>query len=318
MTRYRFRRRRPRDYPLPTRGMKHERLAEVLARRDIRHATSAGELLSPGHGLYIPPRQDAPAQHLATLEALCHGTPHLISHHTAASLWGIVQEELRPPFHMTAPAGGSRIKRPELVTAHRSHVADADRLELQGLPVTSAARTWVDIALGVPLFEAVIYADRCRRRGRPEYGEDPQPLASGPELEAALRRRGSTRGIVNARHALELSRDGVDSPQETRLRLYMDQAGFPRPQVNAWICDEQGRRAVQPDLTIWEYRIAIQYEGWEYHTDLDQMAKDIRRQERTEALGWVEVRITREHMRHGGAQAVRKIRQALLRQGWNS
>ncbi|WP_338016584.1 hypothetical protein [Nesterenkonia muleiensis] len=317
MAQYRFQRRRPRDYPLPIRGMQHKELSDTLMQREIRHARRAGELLSAARGLYAPRRDTTAEQHLTTLEALCRGTPHLVSHHTAASLWGIIQEELAPPFHVTTPAAGSRIKRPGLVTAHRSHVSEADQLVVKGLPITSPARTWVDVALSCTVLEALIYADHCRRLGRPEYGEDPQPLVSGRELEAALHRRGSARGIVGARLALELSREGVDSPQETRLRFYMGKAGFPRAEVNAWIRDEQGKRVVQPDLSIPQYRIAIQYEGWEYHSDPEQMVKDIRRQERTEALGWTEVRITREHMRNGGTGAIAKIRRALLHQGWS-
>lgn len=96
----------------------------------------------------------------------------------------------------------------------------------------------------------------------------------------------------------------------------MHEAGFPEPQVNVWICGDRGNPVAQPDLSIWEYQIAIQYEGWEYRADPDQMTKDIRRQERTEALGWAEVRITREHMRNHGAAAIKKIRRPLLRQGW--
>lgn len=160
-------------------------------------------------------------------------------------------------------------------------------------------------------------ADRCRRRGRREFGQEARARSSAAELEAALSRRGRARGIVHARTALGLSRDRVDSPQETRLRFAMAQAGLPEPAVNVWIRDAHGRPVVQPDLSISAYRLAIQYEGWEFHSLPEQMAKDVRRQELTEALGWTEVRITREHMHRGGARAVDKIVRALRRQGWS-
>lgn len=311
-----FRRRRSRDYPLPNRSMRYSELAEALTRRNVRHALHGGDLQTVGHGLYIPAHETDPLNLRKTLDVLCRGTPHLVSHRTAAALWGIVDEVPAAPFHLTTPPQESRIKRPGLVTSHRIRVPTADRAELDGLPITSPARTWVDVALDSSVLEALVLADRCRRRGRGEFGEVPRALASGAELENALARRGRARGVRNARPALQLSRDGVDSPQETRLRYVMSQAGLPEPEVNAWICNEYGQRVVQPDLSVRQYRLAIQYEGWEFHTAADQMAKDIHRQELTEALGWMEVRITREHMRNQGHRAVEKIIRALRRQGW--
>lgn len=311
-----FSQRRQRDYPLPNRGMRYSELTGPLMRRDVQHAVRTGELIRPSFGLYAPAASLEAGPDVATLQALCRETPHLVSHHTAAVLWALASEDLKPPFHVTSPPAGSRIKRPGLVLAHRVDVPAADRAELGGLPITSPARTWVDAALSLPLCDAVILADRCRREGRTEFGEDREPLASGQMLAEALSRRGRPRGLATARQALELSRDGVDSPMETLLRLHMQQAGLPEPEVNTWICDEHGNRMVQPDLSLRKYRIAIQYEGWEYHSDPHQMAKDIRRQENTEALGWVEVRITKEHMRGNGAAAIAKIIKALRKQGW--
>lgn len=312
----RFARRRPREYPLPNRGMSYQDLAAALPRRDIRHAISGGELLRGGRGLYYPVPDAAADHHLATLQALCAGTPHIISHETAAALWGIIQEEAGPPLHVTSPPGGSRVKRPDLVTAHRCQVLDVDQREMSGLRLTSPARTWVDVAASVGLLEALVLADRCRRAGRPEYGQSAEPLASGEELRAAVARRGRTRGLANVRSALDLSRDAVDSPMETLLRYYMHEAGLPEPEVNAWLRDEYGNPIVQPDLSIWDYRVAIQYEGWEFHSDPQQMLKDVRRHEDTEALGWLEVRITKAHMRHSASAAIAKISHALRRRGW--
>src|SRR5699024_253914 len=189
-----------------------------LARREIRHAVRGGELLRSGHGLYAPLLDPPATEHLATLQALCRGTAHVVSHQTAAALWGMMPGQLKPPLHLTSPPGGSRIKRPTLVTAHRSQVMDIDRCELDGLQLTSPARTWVDVASSVGLLDALILADRCRRAGRREYGESTEPLASAVELHAAMVRRGRTRGLIVARRALELSRDAVDSPMETILR----------------------------------------------------------------------------------------------------
>src|SRR5699024_10491675 len=127
------------------------------------------------------------------------------------------------------------------------------------------------------------------------------------ELALAVEARGRVNGVRQLRSIQQLARVGADSPMETVLRLRMQEAGLPEPAVNAWLCDERGNRVVQPDLSIWDYRVAIQYDGWEVHSDERQLLKYVRRQENTQALGWVEVRITKEHMRSRAAAAVDKI-----------
>lgn len=102
---------------------------------------------------------------------------------------------------------------------------------------------------------------------------------------------------------------------ETMLRFYMHQAQLPEPEVNMWILDEKGHRMVQPDLSLPEWGLAIQYDGEDYHSG-EQMRKDVRRTQITETLGWVEVRITKDHMRRGGREAVQLIIRKLRAQGW--
>lgn len=309
-------RRRRRDYPLPQRGVDSAELRTRLTRRDRRHAINNNALRPIAHGLYSPTVDaDEHQLHIDALQALTRDSACLVSHETAGILLGLLEGPLAPPFHITTPRRGRYVQH-SLVTGHRSDVPAAHRVKFLRIRTTSPAWTWTDLALNSSLIEALVLADKTIRSGRPEFGERKAPLATREHLRAALKRRKSANGVRTAAQALELAREGVDSPQETRLRFCMFEAGLPEPEVNAWLVDERGRRVVQPDLALRQWKLAIQYEGWEYHTDPGQMAKDIRRQERTEALGWIEVRITREHLRNGGAGAIEKIRRALLRQGW--
>lgn len=250
------------------------------------------------------------------LQALTLGTDRVISHLTAASFHGMTDEVITTPFHLTSPRLAARVKRPGLVVGHRSDIPDDDVHSFRGLPLTSPTRTWSDVATTSTFLDALVITDAVIRSGREEFGEPEQPLATKEELAGALTRRGPARGVRTAWRALELSRDGSDSAQETRLRHLMHEAGLPEPEVNTWIRDAFGNGVVQSDLSLREHRISIQYEGLEFHSSPEQMLKDVRRAELTEALGWVEVRITKEHMRDGGRHAVEKIRRALRRRGW--
>ncbi|WP_150460699.1 PDDEXK family nuclease [Nesterenkonia ebinurensis] len=182
--------------------------------------------------------------------------------------------------------------------------------------MTSPAWTWSDLALTSSLLDALVLTDKVIRQGRIEYGERAEPLATREELQAVLALRGRANGVRTAAEALHRAQPGSDSPQETVLRFLCEERGLPQMRVNVWLDDENGRKVVQPDLSIREYKIAIQYDGEAYHSG-EQMRRDVLRTERTEALGWIEVRITKDHMRHSGRAAVAKIERALRQRGWS-
>lgn len=298
------------------RGMASHDLKIHLNVRDKRHAIENGFIDHLSHGLYGPASGgELRRQYLATLQALTLDTVDVVSHETAAVLHGALDQQLEPPFHVTSPRGNRRIRRPQVV-GHRIDVPSEHIHKIHSVALTSPAWTWTDLALQRPLVDAVILADKFIRPGRSEFGEPAESLSTQSQLLGALKLRGRANGVRTASKALALARAGADSPQETRLRFYMHQAHLPEPEVNAWLVDQQGRRVVQPDLALREWRLAIQYDGEDYHCG-DHMRKDVRRTERTEALGWVEVRITKDHMRNQGKEAIELITRKLRRQGWH-
>ena len=70
-----------------------------------------------------------------------------------------------------------------------------------------------------------------------------------------------TSGYRALQLALAMSRDRVDSPMETRLRLMLVAAGLPEPVVNVWVLDEYGARIHRPDLSWPEWKVAVDYDG---------------------------------------------------------
>lgn len=308
-------RRRPRTYPLPRRGVSSTELNSRISRRDLRHAVYNNALVPIARGLYSPLADAGEHQrHVDALQALTTGTGRVVSHATAAILLELLHMPLEPPFHITTPRKGPRVLR-TMVTGHRSDIPSTHIVQRLGISVTSPAWTWTDLAINGSLIEALVLADRFIRPGRREFGEASDPPTSIDQLRKALSLRGRANGVRAAARALELARTGVDSPQETRLRFYMNQAGLPEPEVNGWLLDNSGRRVVQPDLLLRRWRVAIQYDGEKYHSG-EQMRKDVLRTERTEALGWKEVRITKDHMHDSGRLAIAKIERELLARGW--
>ncbi|WP_150460661.1 type IV toxin-antitoxin system AbiEi family antitoxin domain-containing protein [Nesterenkonia ebinurensis] len=284
---------------------------------DLRHAVRNGTLHRVIPGVFQASTEQAPDPVWAKLRVLTREHRRVVSHSTAAAIWGLSAAGICEPYHVTVADRAARIQRPGLVRSHVVRVPEEFVCDVQGIRVAAPAWTWLDLALQSSEEDALVLADqvlatRVKRPGRPV------PLAKREDLRAALETRGRTKGIRTARAALELAHDVADSPQETRLRYYCHLADLPEPVVNPLIGDAHGEMFFRPDLAFTEFKVAVQYEGQLYHSDPERVLKDVHRQEVTEALGWVEVRITKEHMRNGGAAAIRKIRAKLIERGWRS
>ncbi|MEV7647426.1 hypothetical protein [Arthrobacter sp. NPDC089319] len=239
------------------------------------------------------------------------------SHDTAARLWDFpepVRHRFDRRIHISRPSGGARMQRPG-VMGHRSGLLPEEVVYVDGICVTTRTRTWLDLAETLDLDDLVVIADYLVRIPRPAFEGRAEPYATQKELQGMLRRHPGKRGLRKAREALSLARVGADSPPETRLRLAMARAGLPEPAVNQPIRNEDGDILHRPDLSLPEYRIAIEYDG-EGHGDSGQIARDIEREERARAADWDEVRISKRHMANGARRAVEKISVALRARGW--
>jgi hypothetical protein len=239
------------------------------------------------------------------------------SHDTAARLWGFPEPattRFDRRIHISRPSGAARMQRPGVV-GHRSGLLPDEVVYVDGVWVTTRTRTWLDLAEILELDDLVVIADYLLRNPRPAFEGRAEPYATREELQSMLRRHPGKRGLRKARAALALARIGADSPPETRLRLAMARAGLPEPEINKPIMDGGGNALHPPDLSLPEYRIAIEYEG-EGHGNADQIDRDIAREERARAADWEEVRISKRHMANGARRAVEKIAVALRARGW--
>ncbi|WP_251045106.1 endonuclease domain-containing protein [Arthrobacter sp. ISL-5] len=239
------------------------------------------------------------------------------SHLTAAELSSLPrrrQKEAQQMYHVIRPEGAAHLNRPHVIV-HRMKLYEDEVTVLDGIPITTPERTWLDLAEMLSVDELVVAGDSCVRVPRAELEGRDMPLCSLDDLQRMIDRHKGKRGIRKAKEAIKLIRVGSDSPQESLLRLAMKRAGLPEPELNVPIIDDDGTRHHQPDLSYRKYRIGIEYEG-EHHGDEGQIVRDIARSERYESLGWTEVRISKRHMVNDAKAAVAKVRTALVRAGW--
>lgn len=212
-------------------------------------------------------------------------------------------------FHVTRRAEIGRIKRRGVV-GHRAPLLARDVRCVDGIALTSPEWTWVDLA-GILGRDALVAAgDAMLAR------ED--PLSSIEAIQEVIDRRPKVKGIRMARAVLPLLRHGVDSPQESRLRLKILDAGLPEPLVTQPVHDGRGNYVSTPDLQYREYRIAMEYEGEHHLTDPVQWGRDIERDDRLRGLGWTVLRFSKFQLRQGWSASEQKLRRALAEAGWRT
>ena len=239
------------------------------------------------------------------------------SHLTAAELGSLParrQKEGPQMYHVIRPEGAAHLNRPHVIV-HRMKLYDDEVTILNGIPVTTPERTWLDLAEMLTVDELVVAGDSCVRVPRREFEGRDLPLCSVEDLQRMIDRHKGKRGIRRAREAISLIRVGSDSPQESLLRLALVRAGLPEPELNVPIIDGAGARHHEPDMSYRKYRVGVEYEG-NHHSGGAQIVRDIARSERYTALGWTEVRISQRHMENDARAAVAKVRAALVQAGW--
>ena len=227
----------------------------------------------------------------------------VFSHRTAALLLGIPL----PPggddgLHLALVAP-ERAPHAKGIIGHSLTLGTQDITEVQGLRVTSAARTWFDLGATLTVPDLVAAGDRIVARTA--------PLASRDDLSRMVDGHPGERGIRRLTTALALISDRAESPQESRLRTILMQGGLPEPAVNLDIFDSQGRFLGRGDLVYERERLIIEYQG-DYHRDRAQWRKDMTRRAALEAAGWRVLELNADDLRAPDA-LVARVRDLLLR-----
>lgn len=135
----------------------------------------------------------------------------------------------------------------------------ADEITYIGeLPVTTIARTALDLARHLPRDIAVAHLDALA------YATGGLPI-DAPAVAAKYR---GLRGIRRARIALALMDCGAQSPKETWLRLVLVDGGLPRPRTQIRVSD--GVKEAFIDMGYDEPKVGLDYEGAHHSDDRGQ------------------------------------------------
>ncbi|KZS67139.1 hypothetical protein [Mycobacterium pseudokansasii] len=204
----------------------------------------------------------------------------IVAGHSAAALHGAKWIDNRSPAELLYD-----YRRPPTgVHTWSDAVAEDEIQRIAGMPVTTAARTALDLSCRYPVGKAVAAIDALCRATELKI----------PDAELLAERYRGRRGIRRARTTLNLVDPGAESPRETWLRLILIRAGFPKPQTQIPVYDRYGQLVAVLDMGWQHIKVAVEYDGDHHRTDRRQFSKDIRRAETIAELGWINVRVTAE------------------------
>ncbi|GAB1815195.1 DUF559 domain-containing protein [Mycobacterium sp. MUNTM1] len=183
---------------------------------------------------------------------------------------------------------------------HSDRIEDDAVSLISGVPVTTPARTAVDLGCWYPLHDAVAAIDDLLRVTDCKVAE----------AQSLAERYPGRRGIQSARNAIGLADAGAQSPRETWLRLLLTRAGLPRAQTQIPVSDEFGDITYYLDMGWEDLKVAVEYDGEQHRRNRRQYTWDIRRRETLERLGWIVIRVV---VGDRPAEIVSRVRGAFAR-----
>lgn len=212
----------------------------------------------------------------ALAATLWAGDGAVVSHGTAAALWGLVDPA--PDVVVVTTMRSLKPASTACVRVHRSRLLRADLSVVDGIPSTSVGRTLVDLAATATealVEDALDHALRHRLTSVPQlrwfltsHG------AKGPAGTKTVRRLVAARG----------SRAPLESPLERKAFRLLTSAGLPEPVPQHPVYDGDFLVA-RVDLAYPAVGVAIEVDGYRWHSGRRVWARDLQRRNRLTALG---------------------------------
>lgn len=274
------------------------RLGATSRRIDLRLSSKRWERLYEG----VYRLAGAPASWRQRLLAavLAAGSAAAASHCSAAGMRRLAGFE-SGAMEISVPRG----RRPRLpgVTIHQVPLTAVDIEIVDAIPVTTPARTLLDLAAVAPADAVEEALDDALRRG----------LVSISRVRWRLDELGRRPGATTMRRLLDARTEGAGAAQsvlETRLLRLLQRAGLPRPVSQHQIRD-RGRLIAIVDFAYPDAKLAIEVDGYRWHSGRRQWQHDLERRNEITKRGWRVIHVTAKDLRDRPEATVEIITEAL-------
>lgn len=264
-------------------------LLSLLSRRGLESCLRTGELTKLWPGIYG--RGEPDLQLLLRGLDLRAGRPVAICLNTAAAAFGFDLDDDHL-VHILDP--GCHLRDVEGLRVHRRD--GAPLTVIGGRPVTTAPWTAVEVARAQQRPRALSWLDAALRSG----------TCTGRQLTLAARAQRGRRGIVAVRGLVALARPEAESPMESEARLAMHDAGLPPPVLQYEIVDRSGR-LWRVDFAWPDRRVAVEYDGFEWHSSPEALQHDRQKRAALTEMGWRLVSVVGDDVRRAPGEMSRRI-----------
>ena len=270
-------------------------MALGFGRGAINHRVGAGRLHRLHTGVYAVGHKRVSPHGRWMAAVLACGPTALLSHRSAAFLWGILPPFAYPPDVTTA---GRCRGRPRIVL-HRSRLHPDDCATRDHIPVTSVARTLLDLAEVVPQRHLARAMENAERRS----------LFDLTAVEQLVVRSRGRHGLAPLTAGLRDYRppEFTRSELEQRFLRLCEQAGVPPPAANLFIA------GAEVDMSWPDHRLVVELDGHETHRTRAAFERDRQRDTALQLAGYRVLRITHRRLRSDPAAVLGAVRSLLDR-----
>jgi very-short-patch-repair endonuclease len=267
-------------------------LALGLGRGAIDGRVQSGRLHCIHRGVYaLGHKQLSQRGHWLAAVLAC-GDSALLSHRSAAGLWGLMPSRASPVDVTAKPGRRGRAG----IISHEGRVHAGERATRDGIPVTSVPRT---------LFDLAEVTDEAHLRRTFEEA-DRLNLLRMAALERICERGRGRRALRPIRRLMAQARTGATrSSLEDRFVAFCREHRLPAPVINAPLL------GFEVDALWPRERLVVELDGFAFHHHRAAFERDRARDAILQAAGYRVIRLTHRRLVQEGSAVAEELRRLL-------
>jgi very-short-patch-repair endonuclease len=249
--------------------------------KGIKHRVATGRLHPVAAGVYAVGRPDLTPHGRWMAAVLACGRSALLSHRSAAELWGIGWEEDRR-IDVTVRRD-AKIARRGVKVRRRPKMPEGSVVRRFGIPVTTPTQTLIDLATELK----PLRLERAVNQADVHDLVDPETLRRSLDAYVGMPGAKTLRTMLD-RHTFRLS----DSDLEIYFRPLALAAGFPLPLSKQWVL------GFEVDFHFPDHGLIVETDGLRYHRTPAQQARMVKRDQTHTSHGFRVLRFTHWQIAH--------------------
>jgi very-short-patch-repair endonuclease len=272
-------------------------IAAGLDRGAIAYRVRRGRLHRVHRGVFLVGHAVSPPLALETAALLSVRPPSFLSHGCALYLWGLVAAR---PNQIDVTVSGRNPRPRAGVRIHCARRLDrSDVARRHGLPITSPARTFLDVAVDMPSRALEQCLAEALRAGVVRKGQLLAAIDRAPG-----RRVRALRALLSDGPAL------TRSEAERRLLDLVRAARLPSPRCNVRV------DGYEVDFLWHEQRLVAEVDGYAFHSSRAAFERDRRRDADLQLRGFAVMRVTWRQLVWEPEAVVARLAQGLSSRAW--